>query len=92
MARAARLAKCPDCGRRVSARAVTCPGCGCPFEAQTIELTSKKWKATGLVFGLLTLVGMGAWSVQLYLVALPFLFFGIVGGVIAGFGEWWDHG
>lgn len=68
-ARAA-LVACPDCGVRVSARAVWCPACGCPGEAiaesakATLEAAKPKPPAEVLV-GVSDRGSFPVWPVQL---------------------------
>ncbi|MBR6471040.1 MAG: hypothetical protein IKS83_04540, partial [Victivallales bacterium] len=67
------LINCPDCGKLISKFAKNCPGCGHPFEenndaqqsaaissppkVQTIEKTSKEWKAGQLLGAFIAICG-----------------------------------
>lgn len=87
------LIKCGECGGDVSDRAAACPHYGNPAKAQTIEKTSKRYKAAtasawGIVLVAAPIIGfafgpLGAMSVA----AL-----GICLGTLSELGAWWDDG
>lgn len=103
------LIECPDCGSEVSERAPACPKCGGPIVerrnenptgVQTIQATSKAWKAVqavGIVLalgGVTTCAGIAqdpdasghAVSLSSGAVMVGFIVF-IVGRI----GAWWNH-
>lgn len=98
--------KCPDCGGVVSIHAKACPHCGCPLGSpdvthrepnggvQTIERTSKKYKATAVVCFLLIAFGIVACFFGSGGVALGALMIvvGIVGAIVNRIAIWWNNG
>ncbi|HET7175980.1 MAG TPA: zinc ribbon domain-containing protein [Gammaproteobacteria bacterium] len=101
------LIKCGECGREISDQAMACPGCGAPIAkvaatgsaadevsngVQTIEQTSKKWKAlqlgasvaiaAGIVFMMAGNMGFGAFLA----------FIGIITYIYGRAGAWWQNG
>ncbi len=97
------IVACPDCGHEVSRQAAACPGCGRPMAAQTIEKTSKTFKAMQLigyplaVAGLLIVVASdSAWRTAGGVAAMwggvIITIVGLVIGVLGGVLSWWYHG
>lgn len=89
------LFKCKECNKEISDKATSCPFCGVPVRAQTIELTSKKWKAAKLICLLLML---GSCSMMFDSrgndsMASASLIFSLafIGLIISFFGAWWEH-
>lgn len=103
------LQQCPECGGQVSSAAPACPHCGysparvhqqtAPQRVQTVESTSKQWKAGQAIGGIACVIGTmsfcggassgsgDAAAVGLLIGGLGFLLF--VGSRIAA---WWYHG
>ena len=95
------LIKCTECKKEISSKASSCPNCGCPSSdgVQTIQQTSKKWKALQFFGTLLILASI---------LIMPFVFasddvanpkasfviplVGIVFYTIGRAGGWWHHG
>ncbi len=100
------LIACPDCGKRISARAASCPSCGCPVagapaaagaRVQTVEATGKKWKALQ-VLGTIAFMAGGALSLAAgqdkgaLATGLVMLVGGITVTTFARLAAWWHHG
>lgn len=95
------LIKCPDCQTDVSSFAVSCVKCARPIlpanikigqhKTQTIEKTSKKYKAQLIWSSLLTIIGFcmiyyGAtkWGAGCAAIGVLWFFF-------TRLGAWWEH-
>lgn len=92
------LIDCQECGTKVSDRAKACPKCANPLgsRVETIQQTSKKWKAVQLGGAIMAIGGTcGSFaggkpeSVAFYILCV---FFGLVLFVIGRIGAWWFHG
>lgn len=96
------LIECPDCGKQVSDAAVSCPQCGRPIApaqaaapqaVQTVQATSKDWKALRAIgaamcfFGLLAIPAFDEKTPAAVAALL-----GLVLYLFARFGAWWNHG
>lgn len=97
------LIKCTECGNEISDKAETCPNCGNPIISNgileeapvvTIQKTYKRWKLVRLISWITIIIG---------LISLPngetgqalggmFIFFGVIGLIIAKLGAWWTTG
>lgn len=105
------IINCDECGRDVSDKAAQCVGCGAPIETngsnrgvQTIQRTSKVYKAQLLIAGFLFLAGVAMMiatgTVGVYLhgpaagVTLPpgVAIIGLIWFVCAWLAAWWNHG
>lgn len=101
------MIKCTECGRDISDQASTCPACGIQLKEiavettkpVTIELTSKKWKVIKLFAWPAVILGF-LWYISGMQQPVPptssgvgamFLFFGIIGLIVAKLGAWWTN-
>lgn len=100
------LTDCPECHRQVSVAARACPHCGYPLQhstapipdrTQTIEQTSKHWKAAQLIGAAALILGVvwALWSAASdgsAIGGIVLMLTGIVTYTIGRMGAWWYHG
>lgn len=101
------LISCDECGNEVSSKAETCPNCGAPVaggpgSAQTVEDTSKKFKAHQLLgaasatigtVGTCSMAGDGSNQIStLGIVFVVMALLGMVWFIGSRIGAWWHHG
>ena len=95
------LIPCEACKNEISQLAVSCPKCGHPNKfvpttsstknrVVTVQQTSKKYKISKLIGGLLLFIGFLAFNAN-PLVAAIFFIFGSFLFMYAVFGRWWNN-
>jgi DNA-directed RNA polymerase subunit RPC12/RpoP len=94
------LIPCAACEKRISQMATSCPNCGHPVvaapparpEIQTVEQTSKRFKAGQLVGAAMLLWSFVACSAGNYYATSWILVLGLVIWLVSRTGAWWNNG
>lgn len=94
------LIKCEECGKEISDNAGVCPHCGNPIKPVEIEATSKKWKVvkiiswSAFIIGILFFFkgyGYDKWNDLRTSIGVVLAFAGLITGLVAKFGAWWNN-